>query len=154
MMKGLGELGATLTGVSQALVTAMQQIRIHRAMSLHWGYATLAHRLNDVLASRAEKLDACLLAQLAAEATPDLQSLGRLNVGQTVEEILQSERRMAIGVRDLALVVLRELPSTEPLARRTLDDLIHLETINVAAFDQHLELVRQMGIQNYLATRC
>jgi len=153
-MKGLSELGATLTGVSQGLVTSMQQMRIHRAMCKHWGYALLSARLHETLTTLGDCLDACLLALLAAETTPDLQGLGRLNVGQTVEELLQSERRMAVDVRALALAVLKDTSLADAFAHRALDDLILVQTRHVAHFDQSLELIRQMGIQSFLATRC
>jgi len=153
-MKGLSELGVTLTGVSQGLVTSMQQVRIHRAMCKHWGYELLSTRLDETLTTLGGCLDSCLLAMLAAEATPDLQGLGRLNVGQTVEEILQSERRMAVDVRALALAVHKETSLADAFARRALDNLILVQTQHVALFDQSLELIRQMGIQSFLATRC
>jgi bacterioferritin len=154
-MKGLSDLGATLTGVSQGLVTSVQQMRIHRAMCTHWGYALLSKQLNDTLSALVDSLDTCLLAMLAAEITPDLQSLGRLNIGQTVEEILQSERRMALDVRTLTLAVLKETSLAEaPFARRALEDMALVLSRHVALFDQSLELIRQMGIQSFLATRC
>ena len=152
-MKGLSELGSTLTGVSQGLVTAMQQLRIHRAMCQHWGFEKLSSRLDDNVAALGHSLDALLLAVLTAEHTPDLQGLGRINVGQTVEEIFQSERRMATDLRDLTVSVQRILPASEALARRALEDLVFLLTTHVVTFDQSLELIRQMGIQNFLATR-
>jgi bacterioferritin len=153
-MKGLSDLGTTFTGVSQGLVTSMQQLRIHRAMSLHWGYEALGARLKAVHQEKEKALDALLLSLLAAETTPDLQTLGRLNVGQTVEEILQSERRMAFDVKELALTVKSELPPGESLAHGALEGIVACSTRHVAQFDQSLELIRQMGIQNYLATRC
>ncbi|MCA2959700.1 MAG: hypothetical protein IOD12_05570 [Silvanigrellales bacterium] len=153
-MKGLSELGATLTGVAQALVTSTQQARVHRAMCVHWGYTRTAAHLEKTLQALSCALDESLLALLAAETTPDLQSLGRLNVGQTVEEIFQSERRMAAEVRDLALAVLRTTPVADAPARKALESAVTLCAQHVAQFDQGLELIRQMGIQNFLATRC
>lgn len=153
-MKGLSDLGTTFTGVCQGLVTSMQQLRIHRAMSMHWGYELLSARLEAVHKEKEQSLDALLLSLLAAETTPDLQTLGRLNIGQTVEEILQSERRMAFDVKELALAVQAELPPGESLAHEALARIVACSTRHVAQFDQSLELIRQMGIQNYLATRC
>lgn len=153
-MKGLSELGASLTGVAQALVTSMQQARVHRAMCLHWGYARMTDQLENTLEGLSKALDECLLALLASETTPDLQSLGRLNVGQTIEEIFQSERRMALEVRDLAVAVLRITPPADVPARTSLEAVVVLCARHVSQFDQGLELIRQMGIQNFLATRC
>jgi bacterioferritin len=153
-MKGLSELGITFTGISQGLVTSQQQLRIHKAMATHWGYDRLSTTLGQALAAQEACLDSLLLSLLALEIAPDLQVLGRLNIGQTVEEILQSERRMALDVRDLALAVLRDLPPAQAVVRRSLEEVLLLETQHVSRFDQSLELIRQMGIQNFLATRC
>lgn len=153
-MKGLSDLGTTFTGVCQGLVTSMQQLRIHRAMSLHWGYEALGARLEAVHQEMQQGLDALLLALLAAETTPDLQTLGRLNIGQTVEEILQSERRMALDIKELAFLVQGDLPQGQSFAHEALARIVAASTRHVALFDQSLELIRQMGIQNYLATRC
>jgi bacterioferritin len=152
--KGLSELGFTYTGVSQGLVTSLQQLRIHKAMCLHWGYERLSAQWHAWLEHREHMLDQLLGAQLSMESALDLQTLGKLNVGQTVEEIFQSERRMASDLRELAAGTLSDLSLLELHHADTLKQVVASLAKSVQECDRSMELIRQMGIQNFLATRC
>ena len=82
----------------------------------------------------------------------DLQNLNKLNIGQTVEEILVSDRIMAESCGELAVKL--TLISHQIEIRKTLEEMSLLQRSYASLMAQQLELVRQMGTQFYLATRC
>lgn len=73
------------------------------------------------------------------DLTPSL----KLNIGQTVEEILVSDRAVALAVHRVAF----EGPS---FGARTEAKLASVQNW-LSFLDQQLELVRQMGLPAYLA---
>ena len=153
-MKGLSELNTNWSGLCQGLMSAIAQIRVHKAMCHHWGYERLLGKLNEVLQSRSFLLDDLMAAMLACEEVPDLQGLARLNIGQTVEEILQSERKLSSDLNEFALDVLMNWKAHDLHAIGKLEKLCSELHSHILLFDKDLELIRQMGVQNFLATRC
>lgn len=152
-MKRNSDWSQGLTILAQSLCTTLLQLRIHRNVSECWGYAKLTQILTEHQTSVATALDSVIRRLLALEQAVDLQNLGRINVGQTVEELFVSEREMAVQTRALIQRLSTDLKS-EVVTSRMLDEVLLSEDMRAAFFSQQLELVRQMGSQNYLAFRC
>ena len=148
------EVAQNLAGISQSLVTSVAQLRVHRAMVRHWGYSKLETLLNGVYSSRSSDLDGLLSSILSAEGTPDLQGINRLNIGQTVEEIFQSESRTASELKEMVAETILAWPAFDLLTADSLQKMALSLAEQNLLFDQGLELIRQMGSQNFLATRC
>ena len=148
------DLAVNLSIITQSLVTSLAQIRIHRAMARQWGYSKLDTQLESVIGDLSSDLDCILVGILASEGTPDLQGLNRLNIGQTVEEIFQSESRMARELLERTCDALLQLPPIDLQVANPLQQLTRHLSGHVNFFEQGLELIRQMGTPNFLATRC
>jgi bacterioferritin len=148
------EVALNLAGICQSLVTSVAQLRVHLAMVRNWGYPKLEGSLTEVFSSRSALLDDILSSILAAQGTPDLQGLNRLNIGQTVEEILQSERNAAHDLQDMVVETMIAWPAHDIVLLKSLERLAHALASQCLDFERSLELNRQMGTQNFLATRC
>ncbi len=152
-MKVLGEMSGGLSSLVQVHGTILQQLRIHKNICQLWGYEKLMSTISYQNDSVCIHLDKLILMMLRAEINFDLQNLNKLNIGQTVEEILVSDRIMAETCRDLASRL--SLVSSQNLEiRKTIEDMALLQEAYAQTMAQQLELVRQMGTQLYLATRC
>ena len=152
-MKVLGEMASGLSSLVQVHGTILQQLRIHKNICQLWGYEKFMSKIsyqNDAVCIHFDKL---ILMMLRAEINFDLQNLNKLNIGQTVEEIIVSDRIMAEACRDLASR-LSLISSQNVEIRQTLEDMALLQGSYAQSMAQQLELVRQMGTQLYLATRC
>jgi bacterioferritin len=148
------EVALNLAGVCQGMVTSLAQLRTHRCMVKHWGYEKLERQLHQVFDTRSEELNKLLAAILKSEGSPDLQGINRLNIGQTVEEILQSESRMSADLKEMVQSVFAQLPIADALLFQCLQEFLHNLSHQKHLFEQNLELIRQMGAQNFLASRC
>ena len=152
-MKGQAEMIYGLSALAQIQNTSLAQLRIHKNMCAVWGYDKLNAIFGTHFGRISNLLDITLSRLLQMEHAVDLQNLGRLNIGQTVEEILGSDRNMANDARAIALRVV-QMPRTDLGAVSLAEDVAQFEEQRLYFFDQNLELIRQMGIQNFLATRC
>ena len=152
-MKGQAEMIYGLSALAQIQNTSLAQLRIHKNMCIVWGYEKLHGALSGHFNRISTLLDVTVARLLQMEHAVDLQNLGRLNIGQTVEEILGSDRNMANDARSIALRVV-QMPRTDLGSVSLADDVAQFEEQRIFYFDQNLELIRQMGVQNFLATRC
>jgi bacterioferritin len=133
-------------------LTAINQYFLHAKMCENWGFERLAKKLRDV--SFAEMKDAESIAErvLLLEGVPNLQRLNPIAVGESVPEQIQ----LALETEREALRVLREiiLASNEEGddgTRVFVEGSIPDEEVHVDWLETQLELIRQVGEQNYLA---
>jgi bacterioferritin len=152
-MKILGEMSSGLFSLVQVHGTILQQLRIHKNICQLWDYEKLEKVISKQKNSVSYQLDVLIKLMLRSELNFDLQNLNKLNIGQTVEEIFVSDRIMAENCCDLASRV--SVITNQNIEIRQILDQIMLTQGNYAInMSMQLELVRQMGTQLYLATRC
>jgi bacterioferritin len=147
------ELVEGMNQLLQVLTTALQQLRVHRAKTQVWGYSKLHAELSEQAVTLSEFQDAVVCRLLVMDAHVDLQNVGRLRVGQTVEDILSSERGLALESVQLCQR-LYEIARVDVSTRVLLERLALSEDERLQSYDQGLELIRQLGTPQYLATRC
>jgi bacterioferritin (cytochrome b1) len=109
-----------------------------------WSYSRLAREYGKAQLDLGVCLDAVILYALSLERQVDLTPSLKINVGQTVEEILVSDRTVALA---LAKLVFEGKPG---LANEIVAAFEPLRAWR-AFLDQQLELVRQMGLAPYLS---
>jgi bacterioferritin len=147
------ELVEGMNQLLQVLTTALQQLRVHRAKTQVWGYSKLHAELSEQAVTLSDFQDAVVCRLLVMDAHVDLQNVGRLRVGQTVEDILSSERGLALESVQLCQR-LYEIARVDVSTRVLLERLALSEDERLQSYDQGLELIRQLGTPQYLATRC
>jgi bacterioferritin len=147
------ELVEGMNQLLQVLTTALQQLRVHRAKTQVWGYSKLHAELSEQAVTLSEFQDAVVCRLLVMDAHVDLQNVGRLRVGQTVEDILSSERGLALESVQLCQR-LYEIARVDVSTRVLLERLALSEDERLQSYDQGLELIRQLGTPQFLATRC
>lgn len=147
------ELVEGMNQLLQVLTTALQQLRVHRAKCRVWGYNKLYDELTQQASKLSEFQDALVCRLLVMDAHVDLQNVGRLRIGQTVEDILSSERGLASESVQLCQR-LYEISRIDVSTRVLLEKLALSEDERLQAYDQGLELIRQLGTPQFLATRC
>ncbi|APJ03745.1 superantigen MAM [Silvanigrella aquatica] len=152
-MKILGEMSTGLFALVQAHGTILQQLRVHKNICQLWGYEKLTNLILNHYNLVCHHTDKLMMMMLRAEVNFDLQNLNKLNIGQTVEEIFVSDRIMAESCCDLA-VRLSAISTQNIEIRHLLEEMTLLQGSYATFMAQQLELVRQMGTQFYLATRC
>jgi bacterioferritin len=132
-------------------LTAINQYFIHAKMCENWGYERLAHKLRDESIEEMKHADIVISRILFLEGVPNLQRYHKLRVGETVKEQLESDLQVeysAIAFLNQGVVAARNANDTasEELFR----NILVSEEEHTDWIETQLELIRQVGEQNYL----
>ena len=151
-MKGNEELLTLLNQLLTNELTAINQYFIHAKMCENWGYERLAHKLRDESIDEMKHADQVISRILFLEGVPNLQKLNKLRVGETVKEQFESDLQLeyaAIAALNQGIAKTREYGdnATEDLFTRILVS----EEEHTDWLETQLELIKQVGEQNYLA---
>jgi bacterioferritin len=133
-------------------LTAINQYFIHAKMCRNWGYLRLAEKVRAESIDEMKHADEVIERILFLDGIPNLQKLNKLHVGQTVKEQLESDLQLeyaAIKFLNGAVAEARKAGDTgsEELMRKILVG----EEEHTDWLEAQLELIRQVGEQNYLA---
>jgi bacterioferritin (cytochrome b1) len=147
------EIVEGLNQLLQGLTSALQQLRIHRVKCEFWGYEKLYVTLSNHFHALNGLQDKIITRLLAMDAHIDSSTANHVRVGQTVEDILSVERATSAEITELTLNCLKLAHANIPL-RNLLESLALSEDARQLDLDQRLELLRQMGTQQFLSSRC
>jgi bacterioferritin len=153
-MRGDPEMIELLNEVLTAELTAINQYFIHAKMCQNWGYSKLAEHNREQSIEEMKDADHVIERILDLGGVPNLQRLGSVRVGETVAEQLQLDLELELAAierynRGVALAVAKADNATRHLLEEQLTD----EEEHAAHLESQLELIRQVGLENYLATR-
>jgi len=88
-MRGDDRIITALNDVLTAELTAVNQYFIHARMCENWGYERLWKKVRAESIGEMKHADSLIERILYLEGVPNLQRLGKVNVGQTVPEQLR-----------------------------------------------------------------
>ncbi len=150
-MKGDVKVIEYLNGALKNELTATNQYWLHYRLLDNWGIARLA------AFERAESIDEMKHADrlteriLFLDGLPNFQALGRIRIGETVEEVLRADLDAELEGAKLYRDVISHSESvrdyvTRDLAREILAD----EEKHIDFLETQFELIGHMGLQNYI----
>jgi bacterioferritin len=151
-MKGHDKVIELLNEVLTAELTAINQYFIHAKMCQNWGYERLAHKIRHESIDEMKHADEVIERILYLEGVPNLQRLGKVNVGQTVKEQLQLDlevEKAAVARLNDGIELCRTLGDNG--SRDLLEDILEGEEEHIDWLESQLELISQVGEANYLA---
>jgi bacterioferritin len=151
-MKGHDDVITLLNEVLTAELTAINQYFIHARMCENWGYERLWKKLREESIGEMRHADRLIARILYFEGVPNVQRLGKVNVGQTVPEQLRLDlelERAAVTALNKGIERCRSLGDNG--SRELLEDILVSEEEHINWIEAQLELIRQTGEANYLA---
>jgi bacterioferritin len=151
-MRGHDQVITVLNDVLTAELTAINQYFIHARMCENWGYDRLWHKLREESIGEMKDADRLIERILYLEGVPNVQRLGKINVGQTVPEQLRLDlevERDAIQRLNAGIETARGLGDNG--SRELLEDLLEGEEQHANWIEAQLTLIAQAGEANYLA---
>ena len=130
---------------------ARDQYFIHSRMYREWGYNKLFEHLDHEMAEETQHADALISRILMLGGKPDMQP-EPLNVGTSVETMLQSDLNIELSVRDALKqgMVLCEEACDFVSRDLLLAQLKDTEEDHAHWLEQQLRLIDTMGLPNYL----
>jgi bacterioferritin len=151
-MKGDAKIIAVLNDVLTAELTAINQYFLHGEMCENWGYERLHHVMRKHSIGEMKHAEQVIERVLFLEGIPNVQRLGKINIGENVLEILKSDYALeveALPRLNEGIELCREIGDNN--TRHLLEEILEDEEEHVDWIEAQLSLVEQVGIQNYLA---
>lgn len=150
-MKGNDDVIALLNKVLYNELTAINQYFLHSRMLKNWGVTKLAEYEYKESIDEMRHADQLVERILFLEGLPNLQDLGKLLIGEDVEEILRCDLKLEL----LAMPTLREGIAlcervNDYVSRRLLEEILASEEDHVDKLEAQLDLLRRVGLQNYV----
>jgi len=132
-------------------LTAINQYFLHYKMLNNWGISRLAHFEYHESIDEMKHADKLAERILFLEGLPNFQLLGRLKIGETVEEILTAD----LALENEAIPLLRDgIAHCETVrdyvSRDLLAEILENEEEHVDTLERQFDMIKQMGLQNYI----
>jgi bacterioferritin len=150
-MKGDPKVIKLLNEALKNELTATNQYWLHYRLLDNWG----AHKLAQF--ERSESIDEMKHADRLAErilfldGLPNFQALGRLHVGENVEEILRGDLELEMEALGQLRGAIAQCEKARDYASRDLfSDILANEEEHVDHLEQQFELIKAMGLPNYI----
>jgi len=150
-MKGDARVIELLNEALRNELTATNQYWLHYRLLDNWGVKRLASFERGESIDEMKHADRLAERILFLDGLPNFQLLGRLRIGETVEEILKADMELELE----ALLQLREaIPHCESVrdfaSRDLLASILANEEEHVDMLERQFDMIEGMGLQNYI----
>jgi bacterioferritin len=132
-------------------LTAVNQYWLHYRLLDNWG----VHKLAEF--ERSESIDEMKHADRLAErilfldGLPNFQALGRLRIGEQVEEVLHADFELEVEAQaQLKGATAHCETIRDYVSRDLLSDILENEEKHIDTLERQFEMIARMGLQNYV----
>jgi len=151
-MKGNAKLIEALNDVLTAELTGINQYFVHAKMCENWGYKRLEEAQRKEATDEMKHADEIIERILYLEGVPNMQRLEKVKVGETVPEQLKLDHTLEVeAVARLNRAIELAVEVHDNGTRELLEDILTSEEEHVNWLEAQLELIKQVGEQNYLS---
>ena len=132
-------------------LTAVNQYWLHYRMLDNWGVSRLAHFERHESIDEMKHADKLSERILFLDGLPNFQLLGRLRIGETVEEILKADLELEYEALPLLKDAIAHSESVRDYVSRDLfASILESEEEHVDMLEKQFDLIARMGIENYV----
>ena len=146
--------GKVLDYLNKALtneLTAINQYWLHYRVLHHWGVRKLAEFERHESIDEMKHADMLADRILFLDGLPNFQAIGKLKVGETVEEILKADLALEMEAIPLLRDAIQHCETVRDyVSREVLERILENEEQHVDFLETQFDMIERMGLQNYV----
>ena len=132
-------------------LTAINQYFLHAKMQENWGYTILAKYTKHESIDEMKHADRLAERILFLEGLPNFQMLGRLRIGETVEEVLRADLELEREAAEQLRGAIAHCETVRDYVSRELfEAILTSEEEHIDFLETQFEMIERMGLQNYI----
>jgi bacterioferritin len=154
IMKGDQEVLQSLNNCLKDQLTAINQLFLHARMTKDWGLGEFNEHEYKCSIQAMKMADELIERILFLEALPNLQDLGKLQIGEDVPEILACDLNMLMAMRSNIQQTMKQCEEKKDyISRDMLEHMLEKIEEYIDWYETQQWLVNNIGIENYLQSQ-
>jgi len=150
-MKGDPRVLELLNEALKNELTAINQYWLHYRLLDNWGVKKLAEFEKAESIDEMKHADRLSERILFLDGLPNFQALGRLHIGENVEEILKGDVELELeALKQLKGAIAHCEKVKDYVSRDLFSDILENEERHVDTLETQFEMIKRMGLQNYV----
>ena len=150
-MKGDPRVIELLNEALRNELTATNQYWLHYRMLDNWGLARLAAFERSESIDEMKHADRLAERILFLEGLPNFQLMGRLRIGETVEEVLRADLELELEALEQLKGAIQHCEAVRDYVSRDLfSEILENEEAHVDTLERQFDMIAAMGLQNYI----
>ena len=150
-MKGHPQVIDLLNDVLTTELTAINEYFLHARIAENWGYDRIGRKIYEESIGEMKHADKLIKRILFLDGLPNLQRLAKVNIGETLPEMLRLDLALEVGSQkrlNEGIELCRTLADNG--SREVLERILEDTEEHIDFLETQLSLVKSLGEANYL----